>query len=91
MKVSVVMPACDAAATIAQALESLAAQTHREWEAVVVDDGSRDDTAKVVEGFTRRDARIRMVRQANAGEAGARNTGIAAAQYEWLLFLDADD
>ena len=91
MNVSVVIPAYDAADTIADTLESLLAQTHREWEAVVVDDGSRDDTAKVVEGFTRRDARIRMVRQANAGEAGARNTGIAAAQYEWLLFLDADD
>jgi glycosyltransferase involved in cell wall biosynthesis len=91
MNVSVVIPAYDAADTIADTLESLLAQTHRGWEAIVVDDGSRDATATVVEAFTKRDARIRMVRQANAGEAGARNTGIAAAQSDWLLFLDSDD
>ena len=56
MKVSVVMPAYDAAATIAEALESLLAQTHREWEAVVVDDGSRDATAAVVQALAASDA-----------------------------------
>jgi glycosyltransferase involved in cell wall biosynthesis len=91
MNVSVVIPAYNAADTIADTLESLLAQTHRGWDAIVVDDGSRDATATVVEAFTKRDARIRMVRQANAGEAGARNTGIEAARHDWLLFLDSDD
>lgn len=91
MKVSVVIPAYDAAETLAETLESLLAQTHPEWEAIVVDDGSRDGTAAVVEAFTARDARIRMIRQANAGEAAARNTGIADARHDWLLFLDSDD
>ncbi|MFN0178291.1 MAG: glycosyltransferase [Gemmatimonadales bacterium] len=91
MKVSVVIPAFDAAETIEETLASLLAQTHADWEAIVVDDGSRDRTAAIAEEFARRDSRIRLVRQPNAGEAGARNTGIAAAAGDWLLFLDADD
>jgi glycosyltransferase involved in cell wall biosynthesis/GT2 family glycosyltransferase len=91
MKVSVVIPAFNAADTIAETLASLLAQTRPDWEAVVVDDGSRDSTAAIVEAFTVGDPRIRLVRQANAGEAGARNGGIPATRHDWLLFLDADD
>src|ERR687891_679287 len=91
MNVSVIIPAYDAAETIAETLESVLAQTSRNWEAVVVDDGSHDDTARIVENFTRREKRIRLIRQPNGGEAAARNSGIAAAKHDWLLFLDADD
>jgi hypothetical protein len=91
VKVSVVIPAYNAADTIAETLESLRGQSSDAWEAIVVDDGSSDATAEIVQGFSGRDARIRLIRQQNAGEAAARNSGIAQAQYEWLLFLDADD
>jgi peptidoglycan/xylan/chitin deacetylase (PgdA/CDA1 family)/GT2 family glycosyltransferase len=90
-RVSVVVPARDVEATIAQTLESLLAQTSDEWEAVVVDDGSGDATARIVAGFADRDARIRLVAGSGKGVSSARNAGIAAARYEWLLFLDADD
>lgn len=91
MNVSVIIPAYNAAETIADTLESLLAQTHSNWEAIVVDDGSNDETAEVTKNFIERDARIRMIKQPNGGEGAARNTGIAQARYDWLLFLDADD
>ena len=89
--VSIIIPAYNAAATIADTLNSILAQTCPDWEAIVVDDGSTDATCKVVKGFIERDPRICILRQPNGGEAAARNTGITKARYDWLLFLDADD
>jgi glycosyltransferase involved in cell wall biosynthesis len=89
--VSVVVPAYNAAGTLAEALRSLLEQTFPQWEAVVVDDGSSDETAEVAGRFAQMDTRFRVIRQANQGEAGARNAGIQAARFGWLLFLDADD
>src|SRR5687767_6379658 len=89
--VSVVVPAYNAAATLAEALRSLVGQTFPRWEAIVVDDGSSDGTADVAAQFAEMDTRFRVIRQANQGEAGARNAGIEAARFDWLLFLDADD
>ncbi len=86
--ISVVIPAYNAAATIAAAIESALAQTRPPDEIIVVDDGSRDDTAAVVERFG---AAVRLVRQTNAGCGQARNTGVRAARGNWLAFLDADD
>ncbi|MEQ1691363.1 MAG: glycosyltransferase [Gemmatimonas sp.] len=91
MSVSIIIPAFNAVATVAIALESVLAQSRSDWEAVVVDDGSTDETAAVVTMFAQRDARIRLVRQSNAGEGGARNAGVAIARFDWLAFLDADD
>ena len=91
MNVSVIIPAYNAVETIADTLESLIAQTYPHWEAIVVNDGSSDATDEITREFVERDARIRMITQPNGGEGAARNTGIAQAQYDWLLFLDADD
>jgi peptidoglycan/xylan/chitin deacetylase (PgdA/CDA1 family) len=90
-RISVVVPAHDAAATLPEALDSLLAQTYEDWEAVVVDDGSTDATVAVAERYAGRDSRIRVVRRAQGGASAARNTGVAAARGEWLLLLDADD
>jgi hypothetical protein len=89
--VSVIVPAHDAAATLADTLESLLVQTAQGWEAIIVDDGSRDRTAAIARAYAERDPRIRLISQAQAGEGGARNAGIAQATGEWLLFLDSDD
>jgi glycosyltransferase involved in cell wall biosynthesis len=89
--VSVVTAARDAEATVARALESLLAQTFRDWEAIVVDDGSSDGTAAVASEFLERDSRIRVLRRRPAGVSDARNAGVEAAKGRWLLFLDADD
>ncbi|MDQ3696997.1 MAG: glycosyltransferase [Gemmatimonadota bacterium] len=89
--ISVVMPAWNAAATIGEALTSLRAQTRGDWEAVVVDDGSTDETAGIVAAVAAADRRVRLLRQPSAGAAAARNRGLAATRHPWLLFLDADD
>ena len=91
MNISVIIPAWNAAETIAETLESLLAQTYSSWEAIVVDDGSSDETAAIAASFAERDARIRVISQPQGGVSAARNAGIALARYDWLLFLDADD
>lgn len=91
MNVSVIVPAYNAAGTITDTLESLLAQTHPNWEAIVVDDGSSDRTAEIARSFEERDDRIRVISQSNGGESAARNSGVALANSDWLLFLDADD
>ncbi|MFF4207942.1 glycosyltransferase family 2 protein [Streptomyces sp. NPDC001796] len=91
--VSVVIPCHDYARYLPDAVSSVVAQTFRDWELVIVDDGSTDDTAEVAEGLIARhpDRRIRLLRQANAGVSAARNTGIEAAAGRYILPLDADD
>ena len=89
--VSVVVPAYNYGHLIRETLDSLAAQTYGAWECVVVDDGSTDDTAEVVEAYAAGDARVRYVRQANARQAAARNNGIRHASGAYFQFLDADD
>lgn len=89
--VSVVIPAYNQAAYLREALASALAQTHRELEVVVVDDGSTDDTAQVCASFG--DARVRYVRQDNDGTRGigARNQAMLLARGEWIALLDQDD
>lgn len=91
MNVSVVVPAHNAAKTLGATLQSLLDQTVSGWEVIVVDDGSQDDTAKIAAAFAHQDSRIRVVSQPQGGVCAARNAGIEQAQFEWLLFLDADD
>ncbi|MEM7582209.1 MAG: trifunctional glycosyltransferase/class I SAM-dependent methyltransferase/polysaccharide deacetylase [Acidobacteriota bacterium] len=90
-EVSVIIPAFNAAETLHEPLASLHAQTYGDWEAIIVDDGSTDDTLRLAERFAADDPRFRTLRQDNAGVSAARNAGLAAARGEWLLFLDADD
>jgi glycosyltransferase involved in cell wall biosynthesis len=89
--ISVIIPAFEAAATIRQTLNSVLAQTYREFEVIVVDDGSSDATVAIVEEFVESDTRFRLVRQGNAGVGAARNTAILKAQGEYIAPLDADD
>ncbi|MBU1395449.1 MAG: glycosyltransferase family 2 protein, partial [Gammaproteobacteria bacterium] len=84
---SVVIPAFNAAATLARAVESVRAQSWPAHEIIVVDDGSADATAEIAAGFDG----VRLIRQKNSGVSVARNAGAAAASGDWLAFLDADD
>lgn len=89
--VSVIVPAYNAQRYVAQAVESALAQTHANLEVIVIDDGSRDATAAIVERLAAANTRIRLVRQPNAGVAAARNAAIALARGELVAPLDADD
>lgn len=92
MKVSFVIAVRNGAETIGETLRSLQLQTSKEWEALVVDDGSTDETAAIVGQLATTDARIRLLRSVvSEGVSEARNHGIDAARSEWLVFLDADD
>lgn len=86
--ISVVIPTYNRAGCVKEAIESVLNQTCRDFELIVVDDGSTDNTGKVLDQFS---GRIRVVRQLNAGVSAARNAGILTAQGEWVAFLDSDD
>jgi glycosyltransferase involved in cell wall biosynthesis len=87
-RVSVIIPSFNRAHCIAGSVESVLAQSFRDLEVIVVDDGSTDNTQEVLAQFG---DRIRVIRQANAGVSAARNAGMRAARAGWIAFLDSDD
>ncbi|HEX6229835.1 MAG TPA: glycosyltransferase [Solirubrobacterales bacterium] len=89
--VSVVVPAYNAEAFLAEAIESVLAQTLADLELVIVDDGSTDRTAEIVAEYARRDRQVVFERQANQGQAAAANRGVALARAPLIARLDADD
>jgi glycosyltransferase involved in cell wall biosynthesis len=86
--VSVVIPTFNRAHSVGKAIESVLAQTFQDFEVIVVDDGSKDDTSKVLAGFG---DGIRTISQENRGASAARNAGIRLARGKWVAFLDSDD
>lgn len=89
--ISVIVPAYNAAATLDETLHSVRGQTHADFEALVVDDGSADATPDLVEAHVAADPRVRLIRQANGGVARARNRGLAEARGRLVAPVDADD
>ncbi|WP_082336725.1 glycosyltransferase family 2 protein [Rhizobium ecuadorense] len=89
--VSVIIPAFNASPYIQRTLRSALRQTYANLEIIVVNDGSTDDTARLVEQIARMDSRIRLLSTSNRGVAAARNTGIEASSGPYVAFLDADD
>lgn len=88
-KVSVIVPAYNQGSFLQEAAGSVLAQGFEDYEIIVVDDGSTDDTARVAQGLC--DRRVRYIRQDNRGVAAARNAGVAASGGSYLAFLDSDD
>lgn len=86
--ISAVIPAYNRAKTIGRAIDSVLAQEHLPVEIMVIDDGSEDNTRKVVETYGKR---VRYVYQVNKGVSAARNRGVSEANAEWIAFLDSDD
>lgn len=87
-QVSVVIPTYNAASVLAQAIDSVLAQTYRAFEIIVIDDGSSDSTPELLRAYGNR---VRGIRQDNAGVYAARNRGVRAAHGRYIAFLDADD
>ncbi|MDH4359709.1 MAG: glycosyltransferase family 2 protein [Nitrospirota bacterium] len=87
--IGVVIPAYNAGDFLGEAIESIRAQTWENWECLIVDDGSTDETPLLLSSY--RDPRIRSVRQANCGEREARLTGFSLTRAPKIVFLDADD
>ncbi|MEL7033624.1 MAG: glycosyltransferase family 2 protein [Pseudomonadota bacterium] len=89
--VSIIMPAFNASATLAASVQSAQAQTLENWELIIIDDGSEDDTAEVALLLARSDPRICVLQRPNRGPSAARNAGASIARADILAFLDADD
>lgn len=90
--VTIVIPAYNAEKTVRQALDSVRAQTFRDWEAVLVDDGSADGTLPLLRAAAAEDGRFRLLQNdRNRGVSWSRNRGAAEARGPWVAFLDSDD
>lgn len=90
-RVTIVIPCFNKEHFIRETLESVAKQTHSNWDCIIVDDGSTDESSKIVQSFQECDTRFRMIKQSNSGLSAARNTGIKQAKTELIVPLDADD
>ena len=89
--ISIIMPAYNAESFIAGSIESVINQTYRNWELLIINDGSTDRTQTIAENYSEKDNRIKVINQPNKRLGGARNTGIKNSSGEWIAFLDSDD
>lgn len=89
--ISIVVPVYNSESHLTDCLESIRFQTYTEWECIVVDDGSDDQSGKICEGFMSSDSRFRVVHQPNKGVGAARNKGIQLSRGEYITFIDSDD
>ncbi len=88
---SVIMPVYNHADYVAEAIRSVIGQTLTDWELIVVDDGSTDGSAELVDRLGAKDDRITVLHQSNAGPAAARNAALNVARSDWLAYIDSDD
>ena len=90
--VSIVMPAYNSGKTISESVNSIIAQTYEDWELIVIDDGSADETPEIISSFAKQDKRIRFLQNdKNSGVSYTRNRAVRMAEGEWIAFLDSDD
>ena len=90
-KISVVMPCYNAAGTVARAIESICGQSFEDWELLVIDDGSSDGSAEIVESIAADDPRIRLIRHEHEGVVGASNRGLLDSRGDLIARMDSDD
>jgi len=90
-RISIITAACNAGPWITETAQSVLSQSVPEWEWIVVDDGSTDNTADIIGGLSERDNRILLVKQGNTGQGFARNAGLKLAKGEYVFYLDGDD
>lgn len=88
--VSIIMPCYNGEKFIKETIESVLAQTYTSWELLIIDDGSKDSSVDIIKNY-QQDKRIKLIQQANAGSAAARNNGIRNAKGQYIALLDSDD
>lgn len=91
IEVSIIMPAYNASQFISESINSVINQTFTNWELIIIDDGSTDNTREIVQTFVVTDNRIKYLWQQNGKQSKARNYGISISKGNWIAFLDADD
>lgn len=90
-KISIIVPVYNAERYLRQCIDSIIAQSFSEWEAILVDDGSKDYSGAICDEYAKKDNRFVVVHKPNGGVSSARNLGLEKASGEWLLFCDSDD
>ena len=90
-QVSVIVPVYNTAAYLPRCVESILAQTFRDFELFLVDDGSTDESPRICDVYGEKDSRIRVIHQKNQGQSVARNNAIAVMEGQWVMFCDSDD
>lgn len=91
VKISIIIPVYNAEKYIKECINSVIKQDYNNWELILIDDGSTDNSSTICREFIIKDKRIKYIHQTNSGVSVARNTGLAHANGEWVMFLDADD
>lgn len=91
MKISIITPCYNAAPYIVNTIQSVQNQTISDWEMIIVDDGSSDNSVEIIEKIIAQDSRIKLIQKENGGSASARNLALSIAQGEYIQFLDSDD
>lgn len=91
MRLSIIIPVYNVAAWLPETVESVLAQTFRDFELILVDDGATDGSGVICDCYAQQDSRVRVIHQKNAGVSAARNTGVAAAKGDYIGFTDSDD
>ena len=89
--ISIIIPVYNAERYLHQCIESVIAQTFEDWEAILVNDGSKDDSLAICQEYAAKDKRIKVIDKSNGGPSSARNKGLENAQGEFVYFMDADD
>lgn len=89
--ISIIVPLFNAGKYLAHCLDSILAQSYANWQLILVNDGSADDSGKICDRYAGQDVRIQVIHQTNTGVSGARNQGIEQAKGDYLCFVDADD
>lgn len=91
MMISVIMPVYNVEKYVGMAIESVIKQTYTEWELIIVDDGSTDESLSICQKYVKKDQRIHLVTKENGGVSSARNKGLEYAGGQWIYFMDSDD
>lgn len=91
LKLSIIVPIYNAEKYLSKCLNSILAQSLKDWECFLIDDGSTDNSGRICDNFALNDKRFKVIHKQNEGPALSRNTGISLATGEWIGFLDADD
>ena len=89
--VSIIVPIYNVEQYISKCIESILAQTYRDFELILVDDGSTDMCGKICDEYAKQDSRVHVIHQENKGVSAARNAGISLAKGEYIMFVDSDD
>lgn len=89
--ISVIVPVFNAEKYLTRCVNSILKQTFSDFELILIDDGSRDNSSEICDSYAEKDERVCVIHQSNRGQAAARNYGVSKAKGEWIVFVDADD